>query len=178
MGGRQWRADRQHELRRAGRPDAAPDAGGGLSEKYGADRSRRKCRREKPPPLYPAADPDVIAVTATDSEDHYDKANHGAYIALAAPGVEILVDAPGTAYQITTGTSVAAAHVSGIAALLLEHKPSLTPSDVRAILMATARTLGTADQSAEFGAGLADAYRALMNSSDMSAKPADVQAKK
>jgi subtilisin family serine protease len=133
----------------------------------------------KSAPLYPAADPDVIAVTATDSDDHiYDMANRGAYIALAAPGVEILVDAPGTAYQITTGTSVAAAHVSGIAALLLQYKPSLTPSDVRATLMATARVLGTADQSTEFGAGLADAYRALVKSSDTSAKPADVQAKK
>jgi hypothetical protein len=60
---------------------------------------------------------------------------------------------------------------------MLEHKPSLTPSDVRAILMATARTLGTANQSAEFGAGLADAYRAL-KSSDTPVKPVDVQAKK
>ncbi len=133
----------------------------------------------KSAPLYPAADPNVIAVTATDSGDHvYDMANHGAYIALAAPGVEILVDAPGDAYQITTGTSVAAAHVSGIVALLLERKPSLTPADVRATLMATARTLGTADQSAEFGAGLADAYRALMQPDATSPKPAAVQAKK
>jgi subtilisin family serine protease len=133
----------------------------------------------KSAPLYPAADPDVIAVTATDSDDHiYHMANRGAYIALASPGVEILVDAPGDAYQITTGTSVAAAHISGIAALLLEHKPSLTPADVRTILMATARTLGTPDQSTEFGAGLADAYRALTQSSDTSPKPTNVQAKK
>ena len=133
----------------------------------------------KSAPLYPAADPDVIAVTATDSDDHiYDMANRGAYIALAAPGVEILVDAPGEAYQITTGTSVAAAHISGIAALLLEHKPSLTPSDVRAILMATARTLGTAKQSAEFGAGLADAYRALKQPDDKLPNFGDAQAKK
>ncbi len=133
----------------------------------------------KSAPLYPAADPDVIAVTATDSDDHiYGMANHGAYIALAAPGVEILVDAPGDAYQITTGTSVAAAHISGIVALMLERKPSLTPSDIRTILMATARTLGTADQSTEFGAGLADAYGALMQPDRKSAKSEDAQARK
>ena len=86
----------------------------------------------KSAPLYPAADPDVIAVTATDSHDGLFKmANRGQYIAVAAPGVEILALAPGDAYQITTGTSVAAAHVSGIAALLLERNPSLKPAEMR-----------------------------------------------
>ena len=50
-------------------------------------------------PLYPAADPDVIAVTATDSAEHvFALANRGRYIAVAAPGVEILALAPGDAY--------------------------------------------------------------------------------
>ena len=133
----------------------------------------------KSAPLYPAADPDVIAVTATDSDDRlYTMANRGAYIALAAPGVEILVDAPDDAYQITTGTSVAAAHVSGIAALLLERQPSLTPAEIRTKLMATAKRLGAAKQSTEFGAGLADAYRALMQPDSKFPKPEDAQARK
>lgn len=115
-------------------------------------------------PLYPAADPDVIAVTATDENDGlYKMANRGSYIAIAAPGVEVLADAPGRAYAITTGTSVAAAHISGIAALLLEHHSSLTPADVRRILMGAAKPLGGANQSDEFGAGLADAYRAELS---------------
>ncbi len=47
-------------------------------------------------PLYPAADPNVIAVTATDSHDNVFKmANRGQYIAVAAPGVEVLALAPG-----------------------------------------------------------------------------------
>ena len=92
------------------------------------------------PPLYPGADPDVIAVTASDSRDGMFKmANRGQYIAVAAPGVEILALAPGDAYQIATGTSVAAAHVSGIAALLLERNPSLKPKDIRVIIMSTAK---------------------------------------
>ncbi len=113
-------------------------------------------------PLYPAADPDVIAVTATDSNDGLFKmANRGSYIAVAAPGVEILALAPGDSYQITTGTSVAAAHVSGIAAMLLEEKPSLTPNEVRSIIMSTAKPLGSAGQGSDFGAGLVDAYQAV-----------------
>jgi subtilisin family serine protease len=113
-------------------------------------------------PLYPAADPDVIAVTATDSNDGLFKmANRGQYIAVAAPGVEIIALAPGNSYQITTGTSVAAAHVSGIAALLLEENPALTPSDIRKIIMASAKPLGSSGQQSDFGAGLADAYRAV-----------------
>src|SRR4030095_13056558 len=94
------------------------------------------------PPLYPAADRNVIAVTATDIEDRlYAGANRGNHIAVAAPGVDVLVPAPGGNFQFTTGTSVAAAHVSGVAALLIERNPKLTPSDVRRILTRTARSL-------------------------------------
>ena len=72
----------------------------------------------KSPPLYPGADPNVIAVTATDVNDKlFPGANRGRYIAVAAPGVDILVPAPDDTYQLTTGTSVASAEVSGLAAL-------------------------------------------------------------
>jgi subtilisin family serine protease len=114
------------------------------------------------PPLYPAADPSVIAVTATDRNDGvFALANRGSYIAVAAPGVEILAIAPADAYQITSGTSVATAHVSGVAALLLERQPSLKPAEIRAILMTTAKPLGSGGQRSDFGAGLANAYRAV-----------------
>src|SRR5215472_7738168 len=115
-------------------------------------------------PAFPGADPDVIAVTATDADDRTFKlANHGKYIAVAAPGVEILAVAPDASYQVTTGTSVAAAHVSGIVALLLQRDPALKPAQIRAILAATAKPLGTASQhDDEFGAALVDAYRAIM----------------
>jgi subtilisin family serine protease len=106
-------------------------------------------------PLYPGADPNVIAVTATDSSDAiFAMANRGSYVAVAAPGVDILALAPGEAMQITTGTSVATAHVSGLAALLLECNPSLTPADIRAMLASTAKPLGS-------GAKLVNAYRAI-----------------
>ena len=67
----------------------------------------------KSPPLYPAAEPDVIGVTATDADDKLlAVSNRGPQVAVAAPGVEILEPAPEGTYQVTTGTSVAAAHVS------------------------------------------------------------------
>ena len=114
-------------------------------------------------PAYPGADPDVIAVTATDADDRpFKLANHGKYIAVAAPGVDILAVAPDASYQTTTGTSVAAAHVSGIAALLLQRDPALKPAQIRAILTATAKPLGMAAQHDELGAGLVDAYAAVM----------------
>jgi subtilisin family serine protease len=66
---------------------------------------------------------------------------------VAAPGVDILVPAPDRGYQFTTGTSVAAAEVSGAAALLIERNPSLTPADVRKILMDTAKTSGSKEKT-------------------------------
>jgi hypothetical protein len=114
------------------------------------------------PPLYPAADPNVIAVSATDVDDHLlDVANRGRQIALAAPGVDILLPAPGARYQIATGTSFAAAHVAGIAALMLARSPQLGPDQVRQILLATARDLGPKGRDDAFGAGLADALKAV-----------------
>jgi hypothetical protein len=113
----------------------------------------------KSPPLFPAADPSVIAVTATDIDDKlFSGANRGRYIAIAAPGVDILVPAPEGTYQMTTGTSVATAHISGIVALLLERNPKLTPDDIRKILTASAKRLGPNN---EFGAGLVDPAKAL-----------------
>ena len=124
----------------------------------------------KSAPLYPAADPNVIAVTATDPDDKlFVQSNRGRQFAVAAPGVDILAPAPADTYQITTGTSVAAAQVSGIVALLLEAKPGLTPQAVRKALLSTARDLGPKGRDDQFGAGLADAYGAVQS---LTASPA------
>src|SRR5262245_22880700 len=114
--------------------------------------------------LYPAAYPNVIAVTATDADDRlFQGANRGSHIAVAAPGVDLLLPAPEAGYQVTTGTSFAAAEVSGIAALLLERKPDLGYDGVRGALTATARDLGRKGIDPQFGAGLVDAYRAILS---------------
>ena len=110
----------------------------------------------KSPPLYPGADAGVIGVTATDADDKLmPQANRGPQVAVAAPGVEILAAAPDGKYQVTSGTSVAAAHVSGVAALLLATKPKLTPAQVRGNLVRSAhRVPGSRN---EVGAGVVDA---------------------
>lgn len=112
-------------------------------------------------PAYPAALPEVIAVTATDDGDQlYKDANRGSYIAVAAPGVDIIAAAPKGAYDISSGTSLAAAHVSGIAALMLERNPKLTSKDVREALVESAHKISGKSKD-EVGAGVADAAGAL-----------------
>lgn len=114
------------------------------------------------PPLYPAADPAVIGVTATDANDRLmPQANRGPQVAVAAPGVEIIAVAPDGKYQVTSGTSVAAAHASGVAALLLASKPNLTPAQVRSIFLRSASRI--AGKRTEVGAGVIDAL-AVINS--------------
>lgn len=113
-------------------------------------------------PLYPAADPSVIAVTATDSEDRlYRQANRGGHICIAAPGTDILAATPGGGYGLLSGTSMAAPEIAGIAAMLLQADPTLTPARLREALTRGARDLGPPGPDPEFGAGLADARAAL-----------------
>jgi subtilisin family serine protease len=116
----------------------------------------------KAPPAHPGAHPRVIAVTATDASDgRFAMANRGGYILLAAPGVDILAPAAGGKVRLTSGTSIATAHVSGAIALLLERRPELSAAEIRAILAATARDLGARGADAEYGAGLVDPVAAL-----------------
>jgi len=115
------------------------------------------------PPLYPAADPNVIAVSATDADDKkFEQSSRGRHIALAARGAQVLVAIPDGGYEVSSGTSYSAAEVSGIVALMLQRKPNLTPVQVRSVLRATAKDLGPKGPDVMFGAGLADAYRALV----------------
>jgi Subtilase family len=116
----------------------------------------------KSPPLYPAANANVIAISATDAQDRlFTASNRGGYIAVAAPGVDVFLPAPDEKYQITSGTSFSAAYVSGLAGLMLERNPALKPEELRAILMKTARDLGSPGRDDLFGAGEADAFAAV-----------------
>ena len=124
----------------------------------------------KSAPLYPGADPSVIAVTATDADDKpFDRANQGAYVAVAAPGVDVIAAEPGGRYAFSTGTSIAAAHVSGLVALLLEKRPDLDLDGVRKLLAESARDLGAKGRDPIFGAGRIDAPAALARALPVSA---------
>ncbi len=107
---------------------------------------------------YPAALPGVLAVTAVDQFNApYQQANQGEYVDLAAPGVDILTLAPDGTFPLSSGTSWAAAHVSGIAALIRPLMPLSNASDIALVLSSQARDLGTADKDPQFGNGIVDA---------------------
>jgi len=69
-------------------------------------------------PVYPAYYPEVIAVAATDVGGNlWSRSNYGDWVDAYAPGVDIYSTFPGNNYGYQTGTSVASAYVSGVAAL-------------------------------------------------------------
>jgi subtilisin family serine protease len=116
----------------------------------------------KSPPLYPAAETGVIAVTATDAKDGLiAMANRGGYVTIAAPGADILLPAPDKAYSVSSGTSIATAYVSGIVALMIARHPEADAKEIYEVLTGTARDLGAKGRDKEFGAGLADPLAAL-----------------
>ena len=97
--------------------------------------------------------------------------NYGQEMFLSAPGTEILSTIPGNLIDIFTGTSMAAPHVAGVAALMLERNPSLTVWQVREILARTAKKLDSMGLDINntyglwneyFGYGLVDAYEAVL----------------
>lgn len=103
----------------------------------------------------------VVAVTAVDANDGlYADANLGDYIDVSAPGVEIIAPAPDGAYPPLSGTSMAAAHLSGIAALMRELMPMASGAEIATVLKTNVIDLGVAGSDAQFGAGLIDACAA------------------
>ena len=81
--------------------------------------------------VYPAAFPGVIAVSSAAT----DLAASG----LAAPGDRIIVALPDDDYDFRSGSSLAAANLSGVAALLLEHSPGLSADALLAVLQRSQR---------------------------------------
>lgn len=113
-------------------------------------------------PVYPAAMREVIAVSATDANDKlYSLSTRGDYVDVAAPGVDILSPAPGGAWQMESGTSQAAAHVSGAVALILQDYPELSPFQIKHLLESSAVDLGKQGKDPEYGEGRIDVGKAL-----------------
>jgi beta propeller repeat protein len=136
--------------------------------------------------FFPAKFPQVITVAATDNENTRAYfSNWGDKIDVAAPGVQIISlraagtdmykGAPGytpganfvpafdasAKYYRSSGTSMAAPHVAGAAALLLTIKPSFTNEDIRQALRGSADNLATPGFDVYTGAGIINLSRAL-----------------
>lgn len=109
-------------------------------------------------PVYPAAWPEVIAVTAVDAGlQPYRQANRGPYVTLAAPGVNLWTAASISGGRLRSGTSYAAPFVTAILAVERARAPGLPLEDHTARLIACARDLGDAGHDEVFGNGLVTA---------------------
>ena len=115
---------------------------------------------KKAPFAYPAAQPGVFAVTATDAKNRiYTKANRGPYVYIAAPGVDVLVADGSGDIQLRSGTSYGAAIFSGICALALEGKRAgdgkrIKLKEFRKSIELSSKDLGPPGRDPIFGNGL------------------------
>lgn len=119
----------------------------------------------EPGSYYPAALKNVLSVASLDKNLQLGGSNFGASIDIAAPGEEILstdinIDqsSPTSGYSYQSGTSMAAAHISGVTALLISANPSCNNTEIQQWLTATARQLSLTNL---VGAGIVDVYAAL-----------------
>ncbi|MBN1874000.1 MAG: S8 family serine peptidase [Anaerolineae bacterium] len=112
--------------------------------------------------LYPAACDHVLAVAATDRADaRAGFSNYGPQVDIAAPGVDIYSTWYRGNYITKSGTSMAAPHVSGVAALLWGTAPNLQAMQIGALLTSTAVQSSTQQSWNPYtGWGRVDAARA------------------
>ena len=115
--------------------------------------------------FYPAALKTVISVAGLGQEKQlYSDSNFGATVDIAAPGEDIPSTDIDGGYQNRSGTSMAAAHVSGVAGLVIAANPAYTNTEVQETLIGTAEPLFI---NALVGAGSLDAHTALTASTEL-----------
>jgi serine protease len=129
----------------------------------------------------------VITVAATDRQGEravfgrdgyvFSKSNFGPEVDLAAPGgAQVFAESDGVLSTVNTGlrepengetyayyqgTSMSAPHVAGVAAMLYQLKPDITPDQVERILKKSTRTFPDSSNCAQCGTGILDAYAAV-----------------
>ncbi len=120
---------------------------------------------------HPKEHPETVTNGATDSADEIaDFSSRGPAFyqgaeqkkpEWSAPGVDVHSAKPGGGYQTMSGTSMAAPHGAGVIALLFEADPTLSPAQVRQILIDTADDKGPAGWDGAFGHGRLNAFKAV-----------------
>lgn len=106
-------------------------------------------------PLFPAAYPEVIAVTAIDRDNRvFRQAAAGAHIAFAAPGVQLWTAASVSGGRLRSGTSYATPFVTAAVALARAARPGEPVDEIVAALVGAAQDLGPPGRDDTFGHGL------------------------
>ena len=112
--------------------------------------------------VYPAAYPNVIAVSATTSADTTASfSSFGSFVDLSAPGQDITTSWPGGSYVTISGTSFSSPLTAGVAALVLSINPTLSNSQVNSLLTSNTDDLGAAGYDIYFGTGRLNAARVV-----------------
>ena len=123
------------------------------------------------PYSYPAAYPGVIAVAAVGADGRPASfSDRNSSVVLSAPGVNIVGAAPGGGYAQASGTSPAAAFVSGVAALIRSRYPGLGPALVRQALVSSAAHRPPGGYRPGTGFGEVDALAALAAAGRLAAR--------
>ena len=86
---------------------------------------------------------------------------------LCAPGVGIWSTRPGGSLGEGSGTSMAAPHVAGLVALILEAKPALSIDDVESAFTASARAMGEGQPNNTYGWGVVDGFAAVAHAASL-----------
>jgi Subtilisin-like serine proteases len=115
---------------------------------------------------YPASYPNVIAVTATDSNDRIANISAtGSESVLSAPGMNIVSDYwtkdEGSTYAVADGTSMASSFVVGVAAMIWSKHPDWPAEQVKIALENGAKDLGIPGRDDQFGFGRVDAEQSV-----------------
>jgi thermitase len=127
------------------------------------------------PVLYPAKYAESFAVAATHINDQrYWLSNYGPQVDVAAPGVSIYSTYFTGGYTYMTGTSMAAPHVAGLAALIWSVCPDYTNDQVESQIETTAVDLGTPGWDPYYGHGRIDAHAALLCAPNLGASSQSV----
>ena len=109
--------------------------------------------------LYPAFYPEVISVGAvTKAHQRASYSSTGSELDLMAPGTSVLSTTSDGGYGILSGTSMAAPHVTGAAAVILAKNKKMNAQQVKELLYQTATPLGATN---EYGHGLVNLAKAL-----------------
>lgn len=124
-------------------------------------------RHQGNPLNYLSAVPGAIAVGATNDKDEVTFfSNAGKHVSVSAPGFDILSSMPtflgiGKEYQLMSGTSMAAPHVAGVAALLKSVNMNATPAEIKRVLEASADDKGAPGFDELYGHGRVNAAKAV-----------------